>query len=142
MSIETNSHTLDFTEKQNLPGFDSKYQNIVDYILEITDKIWEEREIWLIYDTYGDDIYIHSGAEIIKGIDKVVLGTIKMLSSFPDRKMGAEAVIWSKPNDKLFYSSHRILSTATNTGKTPFGEQPTGKRVVFRTIADCLVFEK
>lgn len=126
--------------KQNLPGFDEKYVNIVDYILKITEEIWEERAVWVIYETYSDDIPIHVGARTIQGIESVVLGTIKTLSSFPDRKMGGEAVIWSKIDKNHFYSSHRIASTATNLGATDYGAA-TGKKVFFRTIADCLVTE-
>ena len=125
---------------QELPGFDSKYLNIVDYILKITEEIWEDRAIWVIYDTYFDNIPIHSGAGTIYGVDEVVKGTLKTLSSFPDRKMKGEAVIWSKIGEQHFYSSHRIASTATNLGATAFGKA-TGKKVFFRTIADCLVTE-
>ena len=127
-------------DKQELPGFDKKYHNIVDYILKITEEIWEQRKIWVIYDTYAEDIVIHTGAETLTGIDGVITGTVKKLGSFPDRKMIGEAVIWSNENDNSFYSSHRIYSTATNTGNTEFGKY-TGKKVAFRTIADCIVSE-
>lgn len=137
--IENEIYTLNGA-KQELPGFDEKYVNIVDYILKITEEIWEERAVWVIYETYGIDVVIHSGAGEIQGIEAVVNGTIKTLASFPDRKMGAEAVIWSKIDDNHFYSSHRIGSTATNLGATDFGEE-TGKKVFFRTIADCLLTE-
>lgn len=126
--------------KQNLPGFDSKYLNIVDYILKITEEIWEQRAVWVIYDTYADDIPVHVGAGTIHGIDEIVKGTLKTLASFPDRKMGGEAVIWSQIDDLTFYSSHRIGSTATNLGDTAFGKA-TGKKLFFRTIADCVVAE-
>lgn len=126
--------------RQELPNFDAKYLNIVDYILKITEEIWEQRAVWVIYDTYSKDIPIHSGAGTTYGIEAVVNGTIKTLSSFPDRKMGGEAVIWSKVGNNHFYSSHRIASTATNLGDTDFGKA-TGKKVFFRTIADCLVTE-
>lgn len=127
-------------DHQNLPGFDEKYVNFVDYILKITEEIWEQRAIWVIYDTYTDDVLIHAGANEITGVESVITGTLKTLSSFPDRKMGAEAVIWSKDGQDKFFSSHRILSEATNLGATPYGE-PTGKKVYFRTIADCAVKE-
>ena len=127
-------------EKQNMSGFDEKYVNIVDYILKITEEIWENRAIWVIYETYADDIIIHTGARTLNGIQGVVLGTINTLASFPDRKMGGEAVIWSAETDNCFYSSHRIGSTATNLGKTEYGEA-TGKKVFFRTVADCVVRE-
>lgn len=123
---------------QNLPGFDEQYHNIVDYILKITEKIWEQRAIWHIYDTYETDVLIHSGATKINGVEAVVSGTIKTLYAFPDRKMGGEAVIWSKHEADAFYSSHRIASTATNLGPTPYGAA-TNKPVFFRTIADCAI---
>ncbi len=125
---------------QELPGFDDQYMNIVDYILKITEEIWEKRAVWVIHDTYDKNIPIHTGAGTTYGVDEVVKGTLKTLSSFPDRKMKGEAVIWSKVDDNHFYSSHRIGSTATNLGKTEFGKA-TGKKVFFRTIADCLVSE-
>ena len=124
--------------KQNLPGFNNKYQNIVDYILKITEDIWENKEINLIYDTYEKDILIHTGARKINGVEEVINGTVDTLASFPDRKMGGETVIWSTDNRGDFYSSHRILSTATNLGDTVFGKS-TGKKIFFRTVADCKI---
>lgn len=136
---ETEEYIID-GERQILPGFNDKYVNFVDYILKITEEIWEERAIWVIYETYTDDILIHTGARKLHGIQGVVLGTINTLASFPDRKMGGESVIWSKVDDHRFYSSHRIGSTATNLGATEYGAA-TGKKVFFRTIADCFVTE-
>ena len=127
-------------KKQTLPGFHDKYANIVDYILKITEEIWEERAIWVIYETYTDDVIIHTGARTLNGVQGVVLGTVNTLASFPDRKMGGEAVIWSEESGNRYYSSHRIGSTATNLGATEYGAA-TGKKAFFRTIADCFVFE-
>jgi predicted ester cyclase len=123
---------------QALPGFEDKYHNIVDYILKITEEIWEKRAIWEINNTYTKDVVIHSGARKVAGIDAVINGTLETLSSFPDRKMKGEAVIWSMDDEGHFYTSHRIGSTATNEGASAFGKA-TGKKVFFRTIADCKV---
>ncbi len=135
--IETEEFNRDGLQ-QNLPGFDSKYHNIVDYILKITEDIWEKKEIEVINETYEKDILIHTGARIINGIEKVIGGTNDTLASFPDRMMHGEAVIWSTDNKGDFYSSHRILSTATNQGSTVYGK-PTGKKISFRTVADCKI---
>ncbi|MFN4763755.1 ester cyclase [Gillisia sp. Q332] len=124
--------------QQNLPGFESKYHNIVDYILKITEDIWEKKDVEVINETYEKDILIHTGARKINGVEKVIGGTNDTLSSFPDRKMQGEAVIWSTDNNGDFYSSHRILSTATNQGSTVYG-MSTGKKISFRTIADCKI---
>jgi len=135
--IETKKYTLD-GPTQILPGFEDKYHNIVDYILKITDEIWEKRAIWEIHNTYTKDVVIHSGATKVTGIDAVINGTLETLSSFPDRKMKGEAVIWSMDDEGHFYTSHRIASTATNEGDSVFGKA-TGKKVFFRTIADCKI---
>jgi predicted ester cyclase len=127
-------------KKQELPGFDDKYKDIVDYILKITHQIWEERGIGLIYDTYSESIALHSGATSIHGINSVVSGTMETLHAFPDRRLVGEEVIWSGEQGSKFYTSHRIASTATNLGNSTFGPS-TGKKVFFRTIADCVVAE-
>jgi predicted ester cyclase len=124
--------------RQELPGFDHKYTNIVDYILKITHQIWEERGIGVIYDTYDERITLHTGAMSIHGINAVVGGTMETLHAFPDRRLVGEEVIWSGDGDSKFYTSHRIASTATNLGTSAFGPA-TGKKVFFRTIADCVV---
>ena len=47
-------------KKQELPGFDEEYLDIVDYILKITHRIWEEKGIGVIYDTYANNCLVHS----------------------------------------------------------------------------------
>lgn len=125
-------------EKQDMPGFDDRYNNIVDYILEITEEIWEDKTIELIYDTYDENIIMYEGRNVVTGVDTIVQGTKNTLASFPDRKMKGEAVIWSKEPNGDFYTSHRIGSSATNLGPTKYGPT-TKKQVFFRTIADCCV---
>jgi predicted ester cyclase len=59
---------------------------------------------------------------------------------FPDRQLYGEDVIGAENSVGTFYSSHRILSTMTHEGDGVFGS-PTGKKVVTRTIADCICRE-
>ena len=40
---------------QSMRGFEPGYVNIVDYIIRITHRIWEEKDIGYIYDTYSHD---------------------------------------------------------------------------------------
>jgi hypothetical protein len=47
-----------------------------------------------------------------------------------------EDVIWSGTPEAGMLSSHRIISTASHLGDGQFGKA-TGKKIVFRTIADC-----
>ena len=37
---------------QPLRGFEDTYVDIVDYIIRITDRIWEDQDVGYIYDTY------------------------------------------------------------------------------------------
>lgn len=124
--------------KQNMKGFDSEYRDFVDYILKITHRIWEEKGIGVIYDTYHNNVTMHFGASNAIGIDKVIKGTLETLHSFPDRKLIGQNVVWSNHGKDGYLSSHRIISTATNLNDSSFGPA-TGKKVNFRTIVDCAV---
>lgn len=121
---------------QNMPGFDSQYKNFVHYIIAITHQIWEERGIGIIYETYHSDITMHLGSYNLEGLNDVIGNTLQTLFAFPDRRLIGENVVWSHEEENGFYSSHRIVSTATNLGASGFGPA-TGKRVFFRTTVDC-----
>ena len=131
------SDFLKYTErKQELPGFDDEYLDIVDYIVKITHRIWEEKGIGVIYDTYANNCLVHTGDSYSTGVSGVVANTLATLHAFPDRRLMAEDVVWSEDAPGKFLSSHRIMSTGTNLGDSSFGPA-TGKKIYFRTIADC-----
>lgn len=123
-------------KKQNMKGFDGEYNDFVDYIMKITHRIWEEKGIGIIYDTYHNNVVMHAGSQNITGIKEVIAGTIQTLHAFPDRRLIGQNVIWSKFDKNGYLSSHRIISTATNLGDSGFGPA-TGKKVNFRTAVDC-----
>lgn len=133
-----NDYIKNTGKRQELPGFDDDYNDIVDYILKITHRIWEEKGIGVIYDTYHNDVTMHMSSTTLVGIKDVVANTLQTLHSFPDRRLIGENVIWSEHDTNGFMSSHRVLSTATNLGDSPFGKA-TGKRVNFRTVIDCAI---
>ena len=126
--------------RQNIPGFDRDYADIVDYILRCTHRIWEQKDVGLIASHYGSDIVVHMMTGPAFGMDGVIAGTSRTLSAFPDRTLTGEAVIWSDEGGGAYLSSHRITSTATNLGTSELGPA-TGKRITFTTIADCLCKE-
>lgn len=121
---------------QEMPGFDDKYRDVVDYVLKITHEIWEEKGIGVIYDTYHNDITMHTSTTTLVGVKDVIANTLMTLHAFPDRRLIGEDVVWSKYDTKGFLSSHRILSTATNLGDSGFGPA-TGRKINFRTVVDC-----
>lgn len=125
---------------QPMPGFDDDFSDIVDYIIKITHRIWEEKAIGLIYAYYLHNAVIHTSSGDIYGRDAVVTGTIQTLAGYPDRRLFGDEVIWKDNEDGTFYSSHRITHEGRNTGVTDYGP-PTGRKVSYRAIADCLVKE-
>jgi predicted ester cyclase len=126
--------------RQAMPGFDEDYADIVDYILRCTHRIWEQKDIGLIATHYAPDIVVHTMTGPVHGMAGVIAGTARTLSAFPDRTLVGEAVIWSDEGEGTYLSSHRITSSATNLGTSELGP-PTGKRISFTTIADCLCRE-
>lgn len=126
------------TRKQSMNGFEDEYRDFVDYIMKITHRIWEEKGIGVIYETYHNDVIMHTGIDNIQGVNEVVSGTLQTLHAFPDRKLFGQNVIWSGNDQEGFLSSHRIVSNATNLGDSSYG-RATGKKAIFRTIVDCFV---
>src|SRR4051794_25867596 len=119
-----------------MKGFDPEFRDLVDYILVITDRIWEKRNVGLIHRHYAPDVVMHTPMGPSRGVEGVVAGTLATLHSFPDRRLLGEDVIWSGDEDEGFLSSHRIVSTMTHRGSGMFGE-PTARSIVARTVADC-----
>lgn len=112
--------------------------DIVDYILGITFEIWEDGGVELIYQYYSDDCVIYGLDCITHGSAEVVEGTRATLEGFPDRLLLAENVIWAGNRDDGYYTSHRLLSLATNQGSTIYGPA-TGVRIRMTNIADCVI---
>jgi predicted ester cyclase len=133
-----NEFSKNTKRKQRMNGFDEEYLDFVDYIIKITHRIWEEKGIGIIYQTYHNDVTMHTGMDHIRGVNEVVSGTLQALHAFPDRRLVGENVIWSGNDEEGFLSSHRIASSATNLGDSSFGPA-TGKKVFFRTTVDCFV---
>lgn len=119
-----------------MKGFNPKFEDLPDYILKITQEIWEERGIATLNHYYTKDIPMRFPEGISIGNQRTMNGTLATLAEFPDRELTGEDVIWSGNEDEGFLSSHRLLTMGTHTGGGYFGP-PTGKRFVIRAIADC-----
>lgn len=118
--------------------FSDEYDTFPDYILGITERIWEGRGIGLIRRYYGRNCTILTQAGWVNGVEAVVSGTLETLHQFPDRTLLGEDVVWADHGpDRGLLSSHRILTTGTHRGDGPFGPA-TGRSITIRAIADCL----
>lgn len=119
-----------------MKGFDAEFAHLPDYIVKITERIWEGRGIGLIRRWYAEDCLMHTTAGPQRGVEAVVAGTLDTLNAFPDRRLLPEDIIWSGDEDAGFLSSHRVSAPARHDGPGAFGP-PTGRELHFRAIADC-----
>jgi hypothetical protein len=127
--------------RQDLPGFDACYSDIVDYIVRCTHRIWEEKNIGLCASHYSDDCRVWTLGGVSQGARSVIDNTVGALAAYPDRSPITEDVIWSEDEPGVFLSSHRITSFATHLGPDATFGPATGVRQGVRVIADCLCKE-
>jgi len=90
----------DFGIKQSLEGFDDIYQNIVDYIVRITYRIWEDRDVEYILDTYSSFSKVFDDYGLQFGNQKIVDDTHHTTGAFSNIKLIADEVIWAG-NDEI-----------------------------------------
>jgi len=115
------------------------YASLPEYILGITERIWEGRGVHLIRRWYSADCLVHTPSGPFTGAAAMVAGTLETLHAFPERDLLGEDVIWSDDGPlRGWLSSHRIVSQAVHSGDGFFGPA-SGRRVRMRAIADCLV---
>ena len=119
-----------------MKGFSDRFNDFPDYILGITQEIWEHRNLATLHHYYAPDIPVRSPGSIVFGNEGVIGATMATLAEFPDRRLLGEDVIWSGSPEEGMLSSHRILSTATHLGDGVYGKA-TGKKLRYRIIADC-----
>ena len=122
----------------SMQGFDPEFTDIVDYILRITYRIWEGKQVGLCYDYYSEDCPVYTLAGMTVGSEEVTQNTLATLSAFPDRTLKADNIIWGGDDKAGFHSSHLICTEMTNLGDTEYGPA-TGRHAKFQVIAHCVV---
>jgi predicted ester cyclase len=126
--------------RQPMRSFDDTYVDIVDFIVRVTHRIWEEKDIGYIYDTYRHNAQVTDDYGLQYGRDKIVADTVHTINAFPDIRIFADEVIWAGNEDVGFYTSHRGVITGHNTGYSKYGP-PTGKKMVIWCVANCTFIE-
>jgi predicted ester cyclase len=121
-------------------GFEDTYVDIIDYIVRITHKIWEEKQIGYIYDTYRHKSKVTDDYGLQYGRDKIVADTLHTINAFPDIRLYADEIIWAGDDEVGFHTSHRTVIMGHNTGYSKYGP-PTGRKVVVWCIANCISIE-
>ncbi|KAL7916689.1 hypothetical protein GGI35DRAFT_433830 [Trichoderma velutinum] len=124
----------------SMDGFDDIYTDIVDYIVRCTHKIWDERDIGLIYTHYTHNCVLYGTMGTIYDRESIVRDTIQRLVSFPERRGMATQVLWNGNDKDGFYTSHLVTGSGRHTQYGHFGPA-TGRSFVSRTIADCMIYK-
>ncbi|MCY3832111.1 MAG: ester cyclase [Chloroflexi bacterium] len=126
--------------RQPLRGFEEQYVDIIDYIARITHRIWEEKDIGYIYDTYSHKAHVYDDYGLQYGSEKIVADTVHTINAFPDIRLYADEIIWAGDDEIGFHTSHRTVIKGHNTGYSRYGP-PTGKSVFLWCIANCVSLE-
>lgn len=126
--------------RQPMRGFEDQYVDIVDYIVRITHRIWEDQDVGYIYDTYSSGCVVHDDAGAQFGVERVVEGTMQSINAFPDCRHYADEVIWAGDEDEGFATSHRAVNVGHHLGPWRWGP-PTGRKVNLWVIANCVMLE-
>ena len=126
--------------RQPMRGFEDTYTDIVDYIVRITHRIWEDQDVGYIYDTYSPGCRLHGDSGFSFGVEQLVDGTIQTINAFPDCRHYADDVIWAGDEDDGFVTSHRALNIGHHTGPWRWGP-PTGRKLDTWVMANCVVRE-
>ena len=124
----------------SMRGFEDTYSDIIDYIVRITHRIWEEKDIGYIYDTYAHNSKVYDDYGLQYGRDKIVADTAHTISAFPDIRLYADDIIWAGDDETGFHTSHRTVISGTNSGFSRYGA-PTGRKVLLWCIANCVALE-
>lgn len=128
------------SQGQSMRGFDPEYTDIVDFIVRVTHRIWEEKEIGYIYSTYRHNSKVIDDSGLQYGRDKIVADTVHTINAFPDIRLYADEVIWAGDDRSGFHTSHRAVIIGHNSGYSRWGA-PTGRKIVVWAIANCVALE-
>ena len=123
--------------RQSMRGFEDTYVDIIDYIVRITHRIWEEKDIGYICDAYKHNSRVWDGMGLQYGRDKIVADTVHTVNAFPNVRLYADEIVWAGDDEVGFHTSHRTVIKGTNTGFSRFGP-PTGKNIEVWCIANCI----
>jgi len=123
-----------------MKGFDAEFSDIVDYILRITYRIWEGKQVGLCQDYYSLDCPVYTLAGVVVGSEEVTQNTLATLASFPDRTLDAVNIVWGGDDVSGYHSSHLISTHMTNMGDSEYGAA-TGQEATILVIAHCVVKE-
>ena len=126
--------------RQPMRGVEEEYVDIIDYIVRVTHRIWEDQDVGYIYDTYSAGCGVYDDSGMKYGVERVVEETMQSINAFPDARHYADDIIWAGDEDQGFATSHRAINVGHHTGPWRFGP-PTGRKINLWVIANCVMRE-
>ncbi len=126
--------------RQPMRGFEDTYVDIVDFVVRITHRIWEDQDVGYIYDTYSGGCAVNDDSGPQYGVERVVEATIGAIHAFPDTRSWADEVIWAGDDQQGFVTSHRYITTGHHLAPWRWGA-PTGRKINLWGIANCVIRE-
>jgi predicted ester cyclase len=130
----------DFGPAQSMRGFEETYRNIIDYIVRITYRIWEDRDVEYIGDTYAPASRVYDDYGLQLGNRKIIADTYHTTGAFSDIQLLADEIVWAGDDEVGFHTSHRTIIRGTNDGPSRYGPA-TGRQVDVLVIANCVARE-
>ncbi len=127
----------DFGPAQSMNSFEKTYRNIIDYIVRITHRIWEDRDVDYIRDTYSADSIVFDDYGLQSGSKKIIDDTYHTTGAFSNIRLIADEVIWAGNDEIGYHTSHRTIIRGTNDGDSKYGPA-TGRDVDVLVIANCV----
>ena len=141
-------------------GLLPNWKNVVEFIEDITYRIWEQGYLDLIKETYSKTCPIYTLQSCSTGHEIVIKNTRSTLNIFPDRTLYPEAVLWNGDNGngvytqddddrhgniKGYHSSHLISSRMTyhhpsqENSDSYYPASSEGKKARIWVIAHCII---
>ena len=130
----------DYGPAQSMRGFEATYRNIIDYIVRITYRIWEDRDVEYIGNTYGDTSHTYDDYGLQYGDKKIIADTYHTTGAFSDIELIADEIVWAGDDEIGYHTSHRTLIRGTNDGDSKYGPA-TNRKVDVLVIANCVALE-
>ena len=130
----------EFGPSQPMRGFEETYRNIIDYIVRITYRIWEDRDVEYIGDTYSDTSLVYDDYGLQHGCQKIIQDTHHTTGAFSDIQLIADEVIWAGNDEIGYHTSHRTIIRGTNDGNSKYGPA-TNKSIEVLVFANCVALE-
>lgn len=129
-----------FGPGQSMQGFEETYRNIIDYIVRITYRIWEDRDVEYIGKTYSENSRVYDDYGLQLGRNKIISDTHHTTDAFSDIQLIADEIVWAGNDEVGYHTSHRTLIRGTNDGDSKYGPA-TGRNVDVLVIANCVALD-